>query len=134
MSPSEIAMHMNREYVTRELVPYGTTIIFPPIEAIEMVLGPGATSAAELRGHRKLAAHWYNAFDETSTTEIIDADVEPTGTAGRVHVRLPIPTTLGLYTLLITPTDDPRTILAGKMVFPDIETAQAVEAAARETP
>lgn len=134
MSPSEIAMHMNREYVKRVLVPHGTTTIFPPIDAIEMLLGPGVTSAAELRGHGKLAAHWFNGFDEISTTEIIDADVEPTGTAGWVLVRLPIPTTLGLYTLLITSTDDPRTILAGKMVFPDVETARALEAAASETP
>ncbi len=122
LSPAEIAMHLYRDYVNQELVPHGTEVIFPPDDDVEMLLGPGASSAAEIRAYGRLAAHWFNGFDSQSSTTTFEAKVEPTGLAGLIRVRMPIPLRSGLYTLLITPVDDPTTLLAGKMVFPDLET------------
>ncbi len=135
MTPAQIAVHLHRDFINDELVQRGMATAFGPVDEVEIVLGPDASSAAEMRAYGRLAAHWFSGFDESSSTTLIDADVHPTGIAGRVRLRIPIPTTLGLHTLLITPPDDPTTLLAGKMVFPDVETARALaEAAQREAP
>ena len=58
------------------------------------------------------------------------ADVQPTGVAGRVQLRLPIPVEFGPQALLLTPIDDPWTLLAGAVVFPDVPTVRRLRAEA----
>lgn len=130
MAPSKVALHLHYEFVRTELFPIPMTPVFPPAQDVEFLLGPGASSAAELRAHGTLAAHWNNLTPRATTaTRVIDADVEPTGVAGRVRIPLEIPVELGPQVVLLTPVDDPWNLLAGVLVFPDTD---AVRAAAAE--
>lgn len=127
MQPSEAALHLHQDFVRNDLVPLGMATVFPPAQEVELLLGPDASSAAEIRAYGKLAAHWNNAtVRQTSRTTIIDADVQPTGIAGRVKTKLSIPLEFGPQTVLLTPVDDPWTLLAGIVIFPDVPTVRAL--------
>ena len=131
MESSRVALHLHKAFLREALVPIGMETAYPPTDSIDLILGPGATSAAEIRGHGRIAAHW-NALgpSKRAQTQIVTADVQPTGVAGRVQLRLPIPVEFGPQALLLTPIDDPWTLLAGAVVFPDVPTVRRLRAEA----
>lgn len=136
MEPSRVALHLHGDFLQEELVPLGMATVYPPTDEIELVLGPGATSAAEVRAYGRVAAHWNNLTHRNTTqTRIVEADVQPTGIARRVKLRLRVPIEFGPQLVLLTPVDDTWTLLAGAMVFPDVPTVRRLQAeAGQESP
>jgi hypothetical protein len=122
LAPAQLALHLNRDFVRDVLFAEGIAYVAPPAARAEMILAPGVESAAEVAAREPLHAHWIDAVDErVHRTDAVRGEIRPTAAEGRIDVRLSVPDRPRPWVVLLTPADDPRTVLAGRSLFADEE-------------
>jgi hypothetical protein len=122
LSAAQIAYRVHRDFAAKVL-PQDVARLVPPVDRIDVRLAPDVTSADDLRGRGRVAVHFVDS-ERTPYTVLADVDAEPSELAGRASLRLPLPDRSGPIVILITPVDDPRTLLAGQIVFVDVPDAE----------
>ena len=131
MSPNQLAFHVHHQFLKYEVTPLGYEEAFPPEDEIEVLLAPGVEGAAALQELETLDAHWAHVSGSRETQRI-KTEVRASELPGRAHLRLEIPPEIGLHGLLLTPPDEPRTILGGRLVFPDVATVRSLDTESQE--